>query len=245
MQGHAVRHRRRSARRPAAPGRGGLSADVDGREGRRLGRDAAPRQGGRDQRALVQRAVAACRMAARGRRPDGAAGRTKPRERARESFNARFWYADGGYLYDVIDGEQGDDSACRPNQIFAISLDHPVLDEIAVAAGLRRRPRAARSRRLACDRWRPVTATTRRSTTATSGRATRPITREPSGRGWSGRIVDAWLRVYPSDKAGARDVPLAGSSTTGRGGRRHDQRDLRRRAAVHAARMHRAGVERG
>ena len=30
---------------------------MDGREGRRLGRDAAPRQGGRDQRALVQRAL--------------------------------------------------------------------------------------------------------------------------------------------------------------------------------------------
>src|ERR671937_178019 len=49
--------------------------------------------------------------------------------RARESFNARFWYAEGGYLYDVIDGEHGADAACRPNQIFAISLDHPVLDE--------------------------------------------------------------------------------------------------------------------
>src|SRR6202008_3593019 len=40
-----------------------------------------------------------------------------------------FWYAGGGHLYDVIDGEHGSDSACRPNQIFAISLDHPVLDE--------------------------------------------------------------------------------------------------------------------
>src|SRR5213075_2033137 len=36
-------------------------------------------------------------------------------ERARHSFNQRFWYAEGGYLYDVIDGEQGDDPACRPN----------------------------------------------------------------------------------------------------------------------------------
>jgi predicted glycogen debranching enzyme len=48
-------------------------------------------------------------------------------ERTRESFNKRFWHADGGYLYDVIDGEHGDDPSCRPNQIFAISLDHPVL----------------------------------------------------------------------------------------------------------------------
>ena len=41
-----------------AQGARGLSAHLDGREGRRLGRDAAPRQGGRDQRALVQRAAA-------------------------------------------------------------------------------------------------------------------------------------------------------------------------------------------
>jgi predicted glycogen debranching enzyme len=48
--------------------------------------------------------------------------------RARESFNARFWYDAGGYLYDVVDGEQGDDTSCRPNQIFAIALPHPVLE---------------------------------------------------------------------------------------------------------------------
>ena len=49
-------------------------------------------------------------------------------ERARVSFNKRFWYADGGYLYDVIDGPHGDDPACRPNQVFAMSLEHPVLE---------------------------------------------------------------------------------------------------------------------
>jgi predicted glycogen debranching enzyme len=49
--------------------------------------------------------------------------------RARESFNRRFWYEEGGYLYDVVDGEHGDDHCCRPNQVFAISLPHPILDE--------------------------------------------------------------------------------------------------------------------
>jgi predicted glycogen debranching enzyme len=49
-------------------------------------------------------------------------------ERVRRSFNERFWYDEGGYLYDVIDGEAGKDSACRPNQLFAFSLQHPVLD---------------------------------------------------------------------------------------------------------------------
>ena len=47
-------------------------------------------------------------------------------EQVRQSFNRRFWYAEGGHLYDVVDGDQGDDPACRPNQVFAISLPHPV-----------------------------------------------------------------------------------------------------------------------
>lgn len=49
-------------------------------------------------------------------------------DRAYQSFNERFWYAEGDYLYDVIDGENGNDPACRPNQVFAISLKHPILD---------------------------------------------------------------------------------------------------------------------
>jgi predicted glycogen debranching enzyme len=49
-------------------------------------------------------------------------------ERAQASFNRRFWNAGENCLYDVIDGEHGDDSAFRPNQVFAISLNHPVLD---------------------------------------------------------------------------------------------------------------------
>jgi predicted glycogen debranching enzyme len=51
-------------------------------------------------------------------------------DRVRESFNQRFWYEQGGYLYDLVDSEDGgSDPACRPNQILAISLDHPVLDD--------------------------------------------------------------------------------------------------------------------
>jgi predicted glycogen debranching enzyme len=49
-------------------------------------------------------------------------------QRARESFNRRFWYEQGGYLYDFVDGARGDDTCCRPNQVFAIALPHPVLD---------------------------------------------------------------------------------------------------------------------
>ena len=50
--------------RLAAPGRARLSAHLDGRQGGRLGGDAAAREGGGDQRALVQRAAAAGRLAA-------------------------------------------------------------------------------------------------------------------------------------------------------------------------------------
>jgi predicted glycogen debranching enzyme len=49
-------------------------------------------------------------------------------DRVRESFNARFWNENTRALFDVVDGEDGDDDAIRPNQLFAISLPHPVLE---------------------------------------------------------------------------------------------------------------------
>ncbi len=124
-------------------------------------------------------------------------------DRARASFNARFWFEEGGYLYDVIDGEQGADSACRPNQILAISLDHPVLDR---------------------RRWDPVFNVVRdRLLTPVGLRSLAPGHRDYKAQyygdlrardaayhqgtvwGWlAGPFVDAWLRVHPGDKAGAR-----------------------------------------
>jgi predicted glycogen debranching enzyme len=123
--------------------------------------------------------------------------------RVYESFNRRYWYADGGYLYDVIDGEGGDDPACRPNQIFAISLDHPVLDG---------------------ERWRPVFDVVReRLLTPVGLRSLAPGHRDYKAQyygdlrardaayhqgtvwGWLvGPFVDAWLKVNPGDTAGAR-----------------------------------------
>jgi predicted glycogen debranching enzyme len=47
---------------------------------------------------------------------------------AARSFNQKFWNEDGGYLYDVINGEERDTSL-RPNQIFAISLPHSLLSQ--------------------------------------------------------------------------------------------------------------------
>jgi predicted glycogen debranching enzyme len=49
-------------------------------------------------------------------------------DRVRDSFNARFWNKRSAALFDVVDGEDGDDAAIRPNQLFAISLPHPILD---------------------------------------------------------------------------------------------------------------------
>jgi predicted glycogen debranching enzyme len=48
--------------------------------------------------------------------------------RVADSFNRRFWYEAGRHLYDVVDGEQGDDAACRPNQVLSFALHYPVLD---------------------------------------------------------------------------------------------------------------------
>ena len=50
-------------------------------------------------------------------------------ERVFESFNRRFWNPVTGCLFDVVDGEHGDDAAIRPNQLFSLSLTHPVLEE--------------------------------------------------------------------------------------------------------------------
>ncbi|GHO45385.1 amylo-alpha-1,6-glucosidase [Ktedonospora formicarum] len=52
------------------------------------------------------------------------------RTRVRQHFAQRFWYAEGGYLYDVVDvdGVAGKvDASLRPNQLFAISLCRDLL----------------------------------------------------------------------------------------------------------------------
>ncbi|HVO42104.1 MAG TPA: amylo-alpha-1,6-glucosidase, partial [Aggregatilineales bacterium] len=49
-------------------------------------------------------------------------------ERLQTSFNARFWYAQGCYLYDVIDTPGGDDTSLRPNQLIAIALHNAPLE---------------------------------------------------------------------------------------------------------------------
>ena len=67
-----------------------------------------------------------------------AAGYADLAARISESFGQQFWYESGGYLYDVIDGPDGEpdeagrrrDSSLRPNQIFALSLPFTLLDDV-------------------------------------------------------------------------------------------------------------------
>jgi predicted glycogen debranching enzyme len=123
--------------------------------------------------------------------------------RARASFNERFWYARGGYLYDVLDGPDGtNDPALRPNQVFAVALDHPVLDR---------------------ERWDPVLRVVRDKLLTPVGlRSLSPDhpdykpryfgdlrSRDAAyhqGTVWAwliGPFVDAWLKAHPDDRAGA------------------------------------------
>jgi predicted glycogen debranching enzyme len=129
-------------------------------------------------------------------------------ERTRDAFNRRFWFEQGRYLYDVVDAESGedgrveDDRKCRPNQVLAISLDHPVLDK---------------------SRWEPVMdAVYDRLVTPVGLRSLAPGDTDfkshyfgdlrardaayHQGTVWAwlvGPFIDAWLKVYPDDVAGA------------------------------------------
>jgi predicted glycogen debranching enzyme len=148
---------------------------------------------------LLQGWLAAAGDAAGAERVQAAADRTY------DAFNRRFWRADLGYLNDVVDGEHGDDPACRPNQLFAISLPHPVLAQAY---------------------WSPVLETVERELVTPLGlRSLSPrhpdykptyrgdlLTRDAAyhqGTVWSwliGPYVDALRRVRPDDVAGARRV---------------------------------------
>src|SRR5579871_178998 len=129
--------------------------------------------------------------------------------RARESFNRRFWYEQGGYLYDVVDAETGgNDDACRPNQVMAISLDFPVLDQarwkavIDVVTERLLTPVGLRSLAPGHPDYKPKYYGDLRSRDAAYHQ----------GTVWAwliGPYIDAWLKLYPEDLAGARRL-LAG-----------------------------------
>jgi predicted glycogen debranching enzyme len=123
--------------------------------------------------------------------------------KARKSFNNRFWYEEGGYLFDVVDGEEEkEDNSFRPNQIFAISLKHPVLDK---------------------SRWEPVVSKVKeRLLTPVGLRSLAPGSKDyrarydgdlrsrdaayHQGTVWAwliGPFIDAWLKVFPADRCTA------------------------------------------
>ncbi|HEX6719816.1 MAG TPA: amylo-alpha-1,6-glucosidase [Pyrinomonadaceae bacterium] len=47
-------------------------------------------------------------------------------QQACDSFNKVFWNSDGGYLYDVVNGQYSD-AAIRPNQVIAVSLSNSMV----------------------------------------------------------------------------------------------------------------------
>ena len=123
--------------------------------------------------------------------------------RVQDAFNERFWCRRLGHLYDVVDGEAGDDPACRPNQIFAISLDHPVLARehwegvITVVRDRLLTPVGLRSLAAGHPDYKPRYYGDLRSRDAAYHQGT--------VWGWLiGPFVDAWLKVYPDDVEGAR-----------------------------------------
>jgi predicted glycogen debranching enzyme len=140
----------------------------------------------------------------RGEGDSGFAGKlAEHASQARESFNRRFWNPAQDCLHDVIDGADGDDPAIRPNQLLAISLAHPVLER---------------------ERWEPVLRVVREKLLTPVG--LRSLSREHpeykakyygdlrsrdaayhQGTVWGwliGPFIDAWLKVHPGDRAGAR-----------------------------------------
>ncbi len=123
-------------------------------------------------------------------------------DRTYASFNRKFWNEATGHLFDVVEGEHGNDPACRPNQLFAISLPNPVLDP---------------------SKWKPVLDICERELVTPLGlRSLSPHHPDfkPTYRGdllardaayhqgtvWSwliGPYIDAALRVRPDDTRGA------------------------------------------
>ena len=49
-------------------------------------------------------------------------------EQANKSFGEKFWFEEGNYLYDLLDEQGMPDTSIRPNQLFAISLPFPLIE---------------------------------------------------------------------------------------------------------------------
>jgi predicted glycogen debranching enzyme len=134
--------------------------------------------------------------------PDQASRVAKSAQQARESFNARFWYEPGKHLWDVIDGPHGDDPACRPNQLLAFSLKHPILDESRWPAVLE----SARAKLLTPVGLRSLSPDHEDFKPKYDGDLRARDAAYHQGTVWAwliGPFIDAWLKVYPGDFEGA------------------------------------------
>jgi predicted glycogen debranching enzyme len=126
-------------------------------------------------------------------------------EKVQESFNKRFWFPEGGYLYDCIDGPGGDDPAIRPNQVFAISLPRAVLDQqywepvMKVVMDRLLTPMGLRSLSPDHSDYRAKYSGDLRSRDAAYHQ----------GTVWAwliGPYIDAWLKLHPGEKPAARTL---------------------------------------
>jgi predicted glycogen debranching enzyme len=119
--------------------------------------------------------------------------------RARDSFNRRFWFDDGQYLYDVVDPE---DQALRPNQIFSIALDFPVLDE----SRWRRVLHVVKEALLTPVGLRSLSRDDRDYKAAYDGDLRARDAAYHQGTVWAwliGPFIDAWMKVHPTDRPAA------------------------------------------
>ena len=127
-------------------------------------------------------------------------------EKARQSFNARFWNADRESLYDVIDagrGRDGIDPAIRPNQLLAIALTHPILARerweqvLRIVEAQLLTPVGLRSLSRGHEDYKAKYYGDLRSRDAAYHQ----------GTVWAwliGPFIEAWIKVHPEDRTGAR-----------------------------------------
>jgi len=125
-------------------------------------------------------------------------------KKAQESFNKRFWSSQSKFLLDVVDGPSGDDPACRPNQLLAISLKHAVLDPahwksvVEVASSQLLTPFGLRSLSPEHKDYKPKYDGDLRSRDAAYHQ----------GTVWAwliGPFIDAWLKVHPEEPGRAKE----------------------------------------
>ena len=103
----------------------------------------------------------------------------------------------------MVDGEGGDDPACRPNQLFAISLDYPVLDPSRWAAVVE----TVQTRLLTPVGLRSLAPGHPGYRSHYDGDLRARDAAYHQGTVWSwliGPFIDAWLRVHPGETSAAR-----------------------------------------